>query len=333
MIRRINSLWLILFVLLFTFSCSKDNGTGPSINEAEEIVKYLESNGDYVNTTLPSIISATELKQLLETNKAYVVDVREKVDFDQGRIKGAVNLKLNEIINHFKNFDFSKYEKIVFVCYTGQTAGFVTALMRFYYANEPTIRDKFFDLKFGMCSWHSDFAGKWKNAISNKYASQFVNTPPPTKPAKGSFPVLNTGKTTPIEIIRSRVETLLNEGFKVAGVTADQVFGALDKYFIANYWPEAQYTSVGHIPGAYNYVPKASLKLSADLLTLPVDKEIVLYCYTGQTSAFVSAYLRMLGYNAKSLLFGTNSMIYDKMVEAKMTVWKDTESMNYEYEK
>ncbi len=80
------------------------------------------------------------------------------------------------------------------------------------------------------------------------------------------------------------------------------------------------------------YTPKESLKLSADLKSLPTDKPIVVYCYTGQTSAYVAAYLRLLGYDARSLMFGANSMMYDIMVSKAMTVWKATEIKGYTYE-
>lgn len=60
-----------------------------------------------------------------------------------------------------------------------------------------------------------------------------------------------------------------------------------------------------------------------------IDKSVVIYCYTGQTSAFTTAYLRILGYDAKSLLFGTNGMFYDKCVDAGMTVWNDAQKHDY----
>ena len=54
----------------------------------------------------------------------------------------------------------------------------------------------------------------------------------------------------------------------------------------------------------------------------------MVYCYTGQNSAPVAAYLRILGYNAKSLKFGANGMIYDDMTKSK---WSENAIMNYEY--
>ena len=79
------------------------------------------------------------------------------------------------------------------------------------------------------------------------------------------------------------------------------------------------------------YTPKESLKLSADLKTLPTDKPVVVYCYTGQTSANLAAYLRLLGYDARTLLYGANGMIYDLMVSNGMGVFTDAEIKNYSY--
>ena len=74
------------------------------------------------------------------------------------------------------------------------------------------------------------------------------------------------------------------------------------------------------------------MKYEVDLTTLPTDKSIAVYCYTGQTSAFLTAYLRLLGYDAKSVLYGTNAMIYDQMVAKNMTVWSEAQIMGYDYE-
>ena len=60
---------------------------------------------------------------------------------------------------------------------------------------------------------------------------------------------------------------------------------------------------LGHIPGAVNIGAKAAF--TPDMLaTLPADQEIVVYCYTGQTSSQMTSALNMLGYQAKSMLFG-----------------------------
>ncbi|MFN8206037.1 MAG: rhodanese-like domain-containing protein [Bacteroidales bacterium] len=85
------------------------------------------------------------------------------------------------------------------------------------------------------------------------------------------------------------------------------------------------------MPGAVQYTPKESMKLTASLKTLPADKPIAVYCYTGMTSAYLVAYLRLLGYDAKSILYGANGMIYDQVVAKGMTNWSASQIMGYDY--
>ena len=90
----------------------------------------------------------------------------------------------------------------------------------------------------------------------------------------------------------------------------------------------AEYADPGHIIGATQYEPKTDIALDAALKTLPADETIVVYCYTGQTSANLVAYLRLVGYDAKSLKYGTNGMIYDQMTTSQ---WTDGAISGYTY--
>lgn len=121
------------------------------------------------------------------------------------------------------------------------------------------------------------------------------------------FPEINTGETSLAAIIAERAGDVAS-GWTIE---AAEVFANADDFFIVNYWPEDQYLDPGHVPGAYQFTPKASLKTTADLNKLPTDETVVVYCYTGQTSAQVTAYLRMLGYDAKSLLYGVNGFAFE----------------------
>ena len=58
--------------------------------------------------------------------------------------------------------------------------------------------------------------------------------------------------------------------------------------------------TTGHIPGAVN------MKFG-ELSTLPMDKEILVYCYTGQSASFAAATLGVLGYDVSNLLHGMSS--------------------------
>ncbi|MHC1705349.1 MAG: rhodanese-like domain-containing protein [Tenuifilaceae bacterium] len=320
----------ILFATLFITSCEKDETE--KINESQVLVEYLESTNsplmkDYVSTDMPSIMAASEVRTLNLTNQVYIIDIRSSADFAAGHIANAHNVAIADIVTHIEGVNLSSYTKVAIVCYTGQTAGYAASLLRLMGY------DKVFSMKWGMCSWNTFFASRWNNTIANgnTYASQFTTTVS-TKGAMGELPELTTGKKTGQEILEARVNALLTEGFTPASITNATVFGSLNNYYIVNYWSAAHY-AIGHIPGAIQYTPKEALKLSADLKTLPTDKPIVVYCYTGQTSAFLAAYLRLLGYDAKSLLYGANGMIYDIMVTNNMSTFKSTEIMGYDYAK
>jgi rhodanese-related sulfurtransferase len=334
--KKLNYLMILTLVLgsLMFSSCEKDKDE-PKINESEVLVNYLESTAspsgkDFVNTDMPTIIPATDVHALNLTGQIYIIDIRSAADFQNGHIENAVNVPLAQLLDHVKNINMSNYEKVAVVCYSGQSASYGASLLRLLGYN------KVFAMKWGMCGWHSDFAGGWNNAIANgnAFAAQFTNVATEKAPA-GQLPVLNTGKTTGQEILEARVTALLTEGYGagVASVTNQVVFDNLAGYYIVNYWPAAQYNDPGHIPGATQYTPKEDMKMSTNLKTLPTDKPLVLYCYTGQTSSFLAAYLRILGYDAKSLLYGANAMIYDKMVEKQMTTFSANEIKGYDYEK
>jgi rhodanese-related sulfurtransferase len=51
--------------------------------------------------------------------------------------------------------------------------------------------------------------------------------------------------------------------------------------------------------------------------SIPSDKTVVVYCGTGHNSGFATAYLRLFGYDARTLKYGNNSFMYDKMVRQR----------------
>lgn len=330
--KRTN-LWILSILLAFVFvtSCKKDDDPNPTptVNESEVLATFLESPGsplgkDYVNSDMPSITSATDVFTLNQTGQVYIIDIRSAADFATGHIANAHNVALGDILSHVNALDQAPYQKVVIVCYSGQSAGFATLLLRI------AGFDKVFSMKWGMCSWNVTFATSWQTNIGNTYATQLTKTPTAKGPV-GNMPVLSTGKTTGPEILEARIAALLVEGFGPAKVNNKALFDNLANYYIVNYWPAAQYADFGHVPGAAQYTPKASMKLAVDLKTLPTNNAIAVYCYTGQNSAFLAAYLRLLGYDAKSLLFGVNGLAHDNMAAAGMTTFDDSQIMGYDY--
>jgi rhodanese-related sulfurtransferase len=319
---------LYLFIaatfVFFNTGCSEDEDpvTPPVvINESEELAKYLEgADGGYINNAAPAVVAASAVNtDILAGANITVIDVRSATDYAAGHIQGAVNVAIADIVTYYKNNNLSSKTKVYVTCYTGQSAGLAVAALRLSgYSNV-------FSLKWGMCSWA--YPTRWNDA------KLYGQTTPITKQmtanaknAAGNLPTLSTGKTTGAEIFESRLATVLTEGFSAISITRETLYANLANYYILNYWPVAEYDQ-GHVEGAVQYTPKSDLKLSTFLKTLPTNKTIVVYCYTGQTSAQVATYLKLLGYDAKSLSFGANRMFYDTMPGTK---WNEaTEFMNY----
>jgi rhodanese-related sulfurtransferase len=317
-------------LLVFTNACSDDDDPiTPAIDESALLVAELEgANGDYMNTAAPAIVSAQEVYEDINgAKKWYILDIRAAADFAKGHIAGAVNVPIADVLTHMAGVNMANYDKIAVICYTGQSAAWTTAILRM------SGYTKAFSMKFGMSSWHSDFDNITSKLNSDK-VGQFVMTDSPAKPAAGNLPSVSTGKTTGTEILKARIAAIHGEGYSKSAIDAATVFTNLSQYFIINYWPVADYTGVGHIPGSLQYTPKADFKLATNLKTLPTNKTVVVYCYTGQTSANVAAILRVMGYDAKSLAFGTQGMIADKMKTAGKTVYQNgVDCKNFDYVK
>jgi len=319
-LRKLYYLMLIIPLLLINTACDSSS-TEPeeTINEAEVLVKYLEANGDPVSQ-FPPMIPAETVFGNLGSDGQVVIDIRSDGAYNAGHIDGAVNVAASNVLDYYETNNLENKTTVVIACVTGQTAGWVNGLLRL------AGKTNTFDLKWGMCSWNEATASAWTNVTIDPNAYEFVSTATP-KPAEGSLPTLSTGKTTGAEILKARVDAVFAEGFGEAKITNSTVYVNPANYFIMNYWNETDY-NWGHITGAMQYTPGTSLKLDADLKTISKDKEVVVYCYTGQTSAHVTAFLRVMDYNAKSLLYGVNDMNYETMPSHKFN--PDTEVHEYE---
>ena len=320
---NINFLYLIIYSsLIFIYAgCSKEDEqvSPPEINESEVLLNYLESNNDYINNSGTFIITASDLNtfRLTDPTKLHIIDLRDPVTYSNGHIEGAVRVDFSNLYEYIKSINTANYTKVVVSCCSGQTSAYGVSLLRAIGGNSNV-----FSLKWGMSSWDSSFAQNyWLANISNAYATQFVNTPSPSKNVKGQLPnTLSTGKTTGPEILEARVKQLFATGYGEATLPAISVMQSLNNYYVISYRTDALYLNPGHIPGAINYDPTFfPFKAANDLTTIPTNKTSVLYCFTGQTSSYVGAYLRLLGYDVKSLSYGSNSMIYDIMLNGNFT--------------
>jgi len=280
-------------------------------NETLLFLKDLEENGDYVNSQFfPSLIKASVVNSELGP-KNLIVDLRPEEMFGKGHIEGAVRIEFSQLPEYFetgiKPFEFNK---IILVCDDGQVSSYTTSLLRLMgYGNV-------YALRWGMSGWNKSLAQDgWLKGVSGKYENQLevkVNE----APVPSGMPELNTGLSTGKEIGDQRFKRLFEEGTGNILITADEIFLDPGKYFIINLERKDKYDD-GHIPGAIRYKPESTLGFSDVMSTIPFNKTVVVYCGTGHNSGFATAFLRLFGYDARTLKYGNNSFMYDKMVNQK----------------
>lgn len=307
--KKTSLYFVLIFFAAFLFGNAQETVTEPVAetptevaSEFELLVQYLEENGNFINSEMaPALISPDEVKKNFKNDNFLLIDIRSESWFEYGHIKNAKNLKAADLLTYFENdIDPASFDKIVLVCYSGQSASYFAGLLRI------AGYDNVYSMNWGMSSWRLDFAeNSWLKNIKDDFAEN-LETTENAKPEKGTFPALETGKTEGQEILKARLVELFAKPYKDFIIKSPAVFETPDEFFVINYGPKDIYAA-GHIPGAINYAPR-TLTLE-NLATLPVDKRIALYDSTGLGTAYVVAYLNVLGYNVGNVAYGANAFM------------------------
>ncbi len=296
------ALALSVALTLSVFTGCSDDDDDTTTPAADEFALLSDiTDGQFAAWTTSWIQPASYVQTNL--SNLYVMDVRSATDFAAGHIEGAHNVAAADVVEAAASAGSST---ICMVCYTGQTASWCTMALRMAGFDDA------FAMKFGMASWNDAFAPSWDSGASSDYVAQFSADNAPSLPVYTAMPVLHTGQTTGEAILDARIAAVLTEGFGANTVTAAQVFSALDDYETYNYWAAADYAAFGHVPGAFQLTP-GTLTTDENLTALDPDGDNVIYCWTGQTSAFTAFYLNVMGYDALSLKFGANGMIHSAL--------------------
>lgn len=80
-------------------------------------------------------IKVLEFKKLFLNNREELelIDVREKYEFDQIRIKWSKLIPLREVRAHLKSIDWTK--KVIFICRTGARSEYITKVLDTHWFN------------------------------------------------------------------------------------------------------------------------------------------------------------------------------------------------------
>ena len=234
----------------------------------------------------------------------FVVDIRSAEKFAEGHVTGAVNSAYGDILTTVETYNTDD-KPVLVACYSGQSAAHAVVALRLSgYTDAKT-------LLFGMSSWAMAFDSWSGNTAS--IAVDHANWSMAAAPAlltEQADPVIDTDLTDGAAILAERVDAIL-AAFK--GTPSATILETPANYQIINYWGATDYEHYGHIDGAYQVTPGSLTIADGGLEILDPIQTIVTYCWTGQTSSMMTAWLTAMGYEATSLKFGANSMIYSEL--------------------
>ncbi len=308
--------------------CLKDDISPliPSISLSDNamLLGYIETNGNYINSKdMPSIMDPDEVYTNLDNY--LIIDVRSEIEYSSGHISGAVNILNDSLIEYCSAHNISRYPKVVILSGDGQSSAYYTCLLRIYGFNNV------YSLLFGMALWNRVFSddliehSKDNDIIHHLDGSKLYPGNPNYKLPDIQIDLQNNNKQN---IVKNLIENIVKEGFDSSktlylsppdtttipegGIKINFYLSGEDisDYYIICVGSISFY--IGHLPGAYFYFDN-DFKSTTNIQTIPPDKKIVVYSVSGQVSAFVTAYLRLLGYDAKSLLYGGHGYTYSRL--------------------
>lgn len=315
---------IILFfaVSIFFVSCLEDTMVSNlqiNLNDSALLIKYIEDNGDFPNSIdAPASISAQEVFDNINT--LWIIDIRNRDEYIQGHIENSFNILPERLLNTVDSLNnIQPLRRIVLVGKNGQETSYYTCLLRIAGYNNV------FNLHFGMASWNNDFAVEWFNALGVTSGIVNYNNTLYDKLNLSDLPMLTFPENviTTQEKLFYRLNILFNEGFNndfqylssldITDQTYSVCYGIGRLYYAPTFVP---YGEAGHPQKTtwYQTSPLYEFRSSEDLQTLPADKTIIVYSGDGHESACIVAYLRFLGYEAKSLLYGANQLFYPRLL-------------------
>jgi rhodanese-related sulfurtransferase len=330
----------LLGLVLISHSCLNDNSVRVDdiiLDETAEILRYLESKGDFPNTeSAPALVSATELFNNL--SQYFILDIRTPQEFSAGHIDLAINISSAKLYGAVDSL-YNNYptQKIAVVSKNGQASSYFVCLLRL--AGFVNV----YSLNYGMASWNMSFADEWFNALRD-VDQNFLNIEFPKKPFT-HLPKLELPSSlkTIQEKTIFRIKEIISKSF-INGINYSENFSTniANSHFLVCYGQPRLYGaprdlgSRGHPENTVWFRDAYLFEFRSvnSLQTLPNDQPILIYSGDGQLSACLAAYLNVLGYDVKTLLFGANQLFYWRLnadPQLAQYVFSAVDVMNYPY--
>lgn len=216
----------------------------------------------------------------------FILDIRSAADYEKGHVVGAVNAPWGPAVT--ESLDKLPQDKTIMVyCYTGQTAGQTVALL-----NMAGFEAKSVNLGWNLGISKVEGIAELTETKANDY---------PKAKTLAVKPEIKTAIKAYYDGLAKVKETIF-ANYKVSEDDAKKLLDAKNKDVVFLSIRKAEDFANGHIEGALNIPFAKGMEQKFD--TLPKDKVIIVYCYTGQTAGQTVAVLKMLGYEAVSLNSG-----------------------------
>jgi rhodanese-related sulfurtransferase len=294
---------LLTLMVLFGFvACSEKEEAAPAAEsepteEAAVEVNYVEEAALDHFANLPSdnnmIKEDAFVEKVLAGEDMFVLDIRQPDVYNENHVKGAVNVPWGSAIG--EALDRLPMDKTIYVyCYTGQTANQTVAALSV----------AGFDIKSVRFGWNLGISKVEGYEEASETTANSLPEP------QGNY--FETGvKEAVVDYFNglADVSDSIWKNYKISEDNAKKLIdeGSDDIYVLSI--RRAEHYSEGHIPGAVNIPWGKGMQESFD--SLPMDKKIITYCYTGQTAGQTVGILRFLGYDAYSLNGGMGTPAND----------------------
>ncbi len=281
---------LVLMVILISVVTLSACSTGTKTETTDETGGVVEQAANDYFANIPEDIykidQAIFVDKVIAGEEMTILDIRSADSYATAHIKGAINIPWGP--NFADSLTQIPNDKPVMIyCVTGQTAGQTVALLNMAGFDAKTVN-------LG-----------WNLGISKVEGVDAVTETTPYELDAATTTEIDPEIVTAIEEYYAGLADVADTNYKNYKISEDNAKAALDAkddtvIFLSI--RSAEDYAKGHIEGAVN-IPYGQ-GMETEFNTLPMDKTIIVYCYSGQTAGQTVAGLRLLGYDAVSLNAG-----------------------------
>ncbi|OEH85411.1 hypothetical protein BHU72_04795 [Desulfuribacillus stibiiarsenatis] len=235
------------------------------------------------------MIAAKDASEKIAAGNIFVLDVRSAEDFEKGHIAGAFNVSFvgGELATLLDRLPQDK--EIYVLCYSGQQANQVNAALNVAGFNSKAI---------------TGGAGSWTKA---ELTLPETGANPLSAAPAASEPTTDADKLAweKVEGYLGSVISAETSNFIAPAKLHEELTASADKYYVVDIRvPKADNYDQGHIEGSHFYSWEDMEKKMAEF---PMDKKIVVGCWSGNNAGQAVALLRMNGYDAHLLTSGIDN--------------------------